>query len=143
MLSKCAAAVRAGSSFASDRGSHDTNTENPAHTEPATRRAATATPVLDIVIPVYNEERGLAECVSRLREYLANDFPFRTQFTIADNASTDGTLQIAHLVANELDNVRVVHLDIKGRSRALRTAWLASNAREAHRSERICAESTG
>ncbi|MCP2320111.1 Glycosyl transferase family 2 [Nocardia amikacinitolerans] len=85
-------------------------------------------PALDIVIPVYNEENSLADCVYRLEEHLAAQFPFRTRITIADNASTDSTLQLAHLIRSEYDNVNVVHLDAKGRGRALRTAWLASDA---------------
>ncbi|MCP2280957.1 Glycosyl transferase family 2 [Nocardia amikacinitolerans] len=85
-------------------------------------------PLLDIVIPVYNEENSLADCVYRLEAHLTAGFPFRTRITIADNASTDSTLQLAHLIRSEYDNVHVVHLDAKGRGRALRTAWLASDA---------------
>lgn len=85
-------------------------------------------PVLDIVIPVYNEERDLGATVHRLNEYLNAGFPFSARITIADNASTDCTLQVAELMAEEYDNVRVLHLEQKGRGRALRTAWLASDA---------------
>ncbi|MCU1642192.1 MAG: glycosyltransferase [Nocardia sp.] len=94
-----------------------------------TRIAQTiAAPVLDIVIPVYNEERGVAECVHRLLTHLDKGFPFSARITIADNASTDSTLQVAQRLSDEFENVRVIHLDAKGRGRALRTAWLASNA---------------
>lgn len=86
------------------------------------------TPVLDIVIPVYNEERDLGVCVRRLHAHLSDGFPFSARITIADNASTDCTMQVAELLAAEFDTVRVVHLDAKGRGRALRTAWLASDA---------------
>jgi putative flippase GtrA len=48
--------------------------------------------------------------------------------TIADNASTDGTLDIARELAQELPGVRVVHLPAKGRGRALRAVWLVSDA---------------
>ena len=86
-------------------------------------------PLIDIVIPVYNEERDLGPSVRRLHDYLGSDFPFPTVITIADNASRDGTLAVAQSLANELTRVRVVHLDKKGRGRALRAAWLQSDAR--------------
>jgi len=85
-------------------------------------------PLIDIVIPVYNEERDLGPSVRRLHAYLGSDFPFPAIITIADNASTDGTLAVAQSLANELARVRVVHLDKKGRGRALRAAWLQSDA---------------
>jgi len=86
-------------------------------------------PLIDIVIPVYNEERDLGPSVRRLHDYLRSDFPFPAFITIADNASRDGTLAVAQGLANELTRVRVVHLDKKGRGRALRAAWLQSDAR--------------
>ncbi|MFE7797075.1 glycosyltransferase [Nocardia sp. NPDC057440] len=89
---------------------------------------AVITPVLDVVIPVYNEETDLGVCVRRLHEYLRAGFPFPARITIADNASTDDTMQVARLLADELDDVRVVHLDAKGRGRALRTVWEQSDA---------------
>ncbi|WP_207634329.1 bifunctional glycosyltransferase family 2/GtrA family protein [Candidatus Frankia alpina] len=85
-------------------------------------------PVLDVVIPVYNEENDLAPCVRRLHAHLRDTFPYPFQLTIADNASTDGTLEIAVALAEELPGVRTVHLDAKGRGRALRTAWGMSSA---------------
>lgn len=86
-------------------------------------------PLIDIVIPVYNEERDLGPSVRRLHDYLGSDFPFPAVITIADNASRDGTLAVAQGLANELTRVRVVHLDKKGRGRALRAAWLQSDAK--------------
>jgi glycosyltransferase involved in cell wall biosynthesis len=47
---------------------------------------------------------------------------------IADNASTDATLAIARSLARELDAVAVLRLEAKGRGRALRAAWSASDA---------------
>ena len=83
---------------------------------------------VDIVIPVYNEERDLVPSVRRLHAYLEARFPFPTTITIVDNASTDATWPIAEYLAAELPNVRAIHLDAKGRGRALRTAWLSSEA---------------
>jgi glycosyltransferase involved in cell wall biosynthesis len=85
-------------------------------------------PLVDIVIPVYNEERDLGPSVRRLHEYLTSRFPFPAVITIADNASKDTTLAVAQSLATELPRVRVLHLDAKGRGRALRAAWLQSDA---------------
>ena len=86
-------------------------------------------PTVEIVIPVYNEENELEASVQRLHAYLTERFPLSWLVTIADNASTDRTWGIACRLANELDGVQALHLDQKGRGRALRSAWLASTAR--------------
>ncbi len=85
-------------------------------------------PTVEVVVPVYNEERDLERCVRRLHAYLCSSFPFDCQVTIADNASTDGTWPLAQRLAGELEHVRAVRLDQKGRGRALRTVWGASPA---------------
>ena len=90
--------------------------------------AGTGRPLVDIVIPVHNEERDLAPSVSRLHTYLDGRFPFKTRITIADNGSTDSTWQVALHLSHLLHDVRALHLDEKGRGRALRTAWLRSDA---------------
>ena len=83
---------------------------------------------VDIVIPVYNEERALPGSLRRLSSFLATELPFSAQVTVVDNASTDATLEVAHAIAGELGAVRVLHLDEKGRGRALRAAWGESDA---------------
>ncbi|GAA3355499.1 glycosyltransferase [Saccharopolyspora gregorii] len=94
------------------------------------RRGAMAreTATVDLVIPVYNEERSLPGCLHVLRDHLEHDFPFNWTITVVDNASTDGTLRVAHELAESMPNVRVLHLDRKGRGLALRTAWGYSDA---------------
>ena len=64
----------------------------------------------------------------RLRRHLRTQVPFSARITIADNASVDGTLALARSLAEEFDDVRVVHLDAKGRGRALRQVWSDSDA---------------
>jgi putative flippase GtrA len=84
---------------------------------------------VEIVIPVYNEERALATTVYRLHDFLSRHLPFSWQITIADNASTDCTPEIAEALADRLDRVHALRLEQKGRGRALRAAWSASPAR--------------
>ncbi|MDT0262157.1 bifunctional glycosyltransferase family 2/GtrA family protein [Jatrophihabitans lederbergiae] len=83
---------------------------------------------LDVTIPVYNEEVDLAPCVRRLHEHLERFFPYEFLITIADNASTDATPQVARRLVNELSGVRHMRLEQKGRGRALSAVWLASQA---------------
>jgi putative flippase GtrA len=85
-------------------------------------------PVLDVVVPVYNEEIDLEPCVRRLHEYLAAHFPYRFRITIADNASTDSTAEVARRLTDELPGVASVHLTEKGRGRALKHVWTNSDA---------------
>ncbi len=84
--------------------------------------------MISIVIPVYNEEAGLEQSVRRLRAFLDAELPFPAIVTIADNASADGTWDVARRLERGLPGVRAFHLDEKGRGRALRTVWTRSEA---------------
>jgi putative flippase GtrA len=66
--------------------------------------------------------------VRQLHAHLAGTFPYPFRITIADNASTDDTLALAETLQAALAEVRAVHLPEKGRGRALRAVWLASDA---------------
>ncbi|QXV58934.1 bifunctional glycosyltransferase family 2/GtrA family protein [Amycolatopsis sp. TNS106] len=95
------------------------------------RRPAIApdgSPVLDVVIPVHNEETDLEPCVRRLHAHLVEQFPYPFRITVADNASTDGTLPVAERLSREFDDVEVRRLEEKGRGRALRSVWSTSDA---------------
>lgn len=83
---------------------------------------------LDIVVPVYNEQKDLATSIERLHSYLGAHIPYTSRITIADNASTDQTWTIAVGLCDRLPGVRAVHLDLKGRGRALREVWTTSEA---------------
>ncbi|MBJ7002113.1 glycosyltransferase [Streptomyces griseofuscus] len=109
----------------------DSSPDSPPGTLPAREHlpvSAAGKAVLDVVIPVYNEEQDLQPCVRRLHEHLTRTFPYAFRITIADNASTDSTPLLAARLAAELPGVGVVRLEQKGRGRALRTVWSASQA---------------
>ncbi|OGG08334.1 hypothetical protein A2154_03610 [Candidatus Gottesmanbacteria bacterium RBG_16_43_7] len=79
---------------------------------------------VDITIPVYNEESELAESIVTLRNFLISHLKDYTwTITIADNASTDKTLLIAQNLSRKYKEVRFVHLDQKGRGRAVKYVW--------------------
>jgi len=88
----------------------------------------TRTPTIDIVVPVYNEQSALVRSIRRLHRFLCANMPFAWRIVIADNASTDRTLELARSLASELSHVRAVHVPLKGRGRALRTVWMKSDA---------------
>src|SRR3954468_7120069 len=51
---------------------------------------------VEIVVPVYNEEQALRPSIERLHEFLStNEFPLTWQIVIADNASSDDSLEVA------------------------------------------------
>jgi glycosyltransferase involved in cell wall biosynthesis len=86
-------------------------------------------PQFDIVLPVYNEAHVLADSIEKLRSYLIeHKFPYTWRVVVADNASTDKTLEVAQQLTQQHDDVGVIHLDQKGRGRALKKAWLESPA---------------
>ncbi len=84
--------------------------------------------VVELVVPVYNEEHVLEASIRRLRAYLDESFPFDTVIRIVDNASTDQTWDVATRLASALANVTALHLPRKGRGYALRSAWSTSTA---------------
>ncbi len=90
---------------------------------------ALAAPQVEIVVPVHNEERALALSIRRLHRFLSAEFPLSWRIVIADNASTDATPDVAATLALELPSVGWLRLEEKGRGRALRAAWSASDAR--------------
>jgi putative flippase GtrA len=89
---------------------------------------AALSPTVDVVVPVYNEQRDLERSVRRLHDYLRRTLPYPFRITIADNASIDRTPEVAARLTEELDEVTVLRLEQKGRGRALRAAWSASDA---------------
>jgi glycosyltransferase involved in cell wall biosynthesis len=94
----------------------------------STSTSRAAAPAVEIVIPVHNEQLALEHGVRTLHAYLIQTFAFSFRITIADNASTDATLDVARALAQELDGVEVLYLDRKGRGHALRCAWSRSDA---------------
>lgn len=84
-------------------------------------------PSLNIVIPVYNEEQELEDSVKTLAEYLKDNLSdFVWKITVADNASTDKTFHIAQKLAKQFPYVSAVHLEKKGRGRAVKKVWTQS-----------------
>ena len=106
-------------------------TDTPRGTLPAREHLLADTaglPVLDVVIPVYNEEADLEPCVRRLHDHLARTFPYGFRITMAYTAPTDTPPRVACRLAHSIDEVEAYRLEEKGRGRALRTVWSYSDA---------------
>jgi glycosyltransferase involved in cell wall biosynthesis len=84
--------------------------------------------LVNVTIPVYNEEKILTASITSLHNFLRKHCRFEWEIVVADNASTDRTLEIAHELAKQHTGVRAVHLDQKGRGRALKKVWRESPA---------------
>ncbi|MGH4024273.1 MAG: glycosyltransferase, partial [Pseudonocardiaceae bacterium] len=77
---------------------------------PAESPGRAARPILDVVVPVHNEQVDLGPCVHRVHRHLTETLPYPFRITIADNASTDATPAIAAALAGELPGVRVLRV---------------------------------
>ncbi len=86
-------------------------------------------PVVDVVVPVRDEQAALERSIRRLHRFLTDELPFAWRIVVADNGSRDETAAIAERLAAELPHVRTLRLERPGRGRALRTAWSQSDAR--------------
>jgi glycosyltransferase involved in cell wall biosynthesis len=81
-------------------------------------------PLVNIVVPVYNEERRLVISMPKLLAFLqAPAFTYRHVITVVDNGSTDATAEIARGYARDRGNIRLISLKKKGKGHAVRTAW--------------------
>jgi glycosyltransferase involved in cell wall biosynthesis len=84
---------------------------------------------VNVTIPVYNEEKVLEQSISTLNSFLEKEFcEYSWEILIADNASIDKTLEVAKVLKNKYEKVNYIHLDQKGRGRALKKAWTESDA---------------
>jgi glycosyltransferase involved in cell wall biosynthesis len=78
---------------------------------------------LSVVLPVYNEEAVLVKSVEQIGSFLTGRFGADFEILVVDNGSTDNTISRAKDLANTYKYVRFMHIDEKGRGRALRYAW--------------------
>lgn len=84
--------------------------------------------LINITIPVFNEQLALPVCVRRLSRFLSNEFKYNYEIVVANNGSTDQTQRVALDLAREFPELRVVHLNQKGRGGALKHVWMSSKA---------------
>jgi glycosyltransferase involved in cell wall biosynthesis len=83
---------------------------------------------INVTIPVFNEERRLADCIPQLHAFLEKHCRFDYEIVIANNGSTDRTQAVAEGLACWFANVRHRWIAEKGRGGALKTVWAESKA---------------
>jgi glycosyltransferase involved in cell wall biosynthesis len=85
---------------------------------------------VDVVVPVYNEERALPQSIPTLSTFLESDkFPYDWTIIIGDNASIDDTPAVSRqLEGASGGKVKYVRIERKGRGYALKQIWGASQA---------------
>ena len=81
---------------------------------------------VDIVLPVYNESKYLVSKFKKLYRFLEENIHNDWIITIAENGSTDSTLDIAKELQRKFKKSRVISNEIPGKGLALKNAWLTS-----------------
>ncbi|HEX5317464.1 MAG TPA: glycosyltransferase family 2 protein, partial [Candidatus Kapabacteria bacterium] len=75
---------------------------------------------LSLIIPCYNEERTLAECIKRVLAIATDDL--KLELIIVDDCSSDDSLHISHQLAKHHPEIKVFrHEKNRGKGAALRT----------------------
>jgi len=82
-------------------------------------------PLLSIIIPAYNEEKRLPSTLETIREFLAQQ-PYQAEVLVVENGSADRTLQIAQEFAGRHAAFKALHLEERGKGRAVRAGMLAA-----------------
>ncbi|MES2216178.1 MAG: glycosyltransferase [Patescibacteria group bacterium] len=85
--------------------------------------------LVDIIIPLYNEETNLAHSVKTIVDYLkVSAFPYQYTITLANNASTDSSWKVCQDLVQTFSHVKALDVGAKGKGLAIRTAWSQSSA---------------
>jgi glycosyltransferase involved in cell wall biosynthesis len=84
---------------------------------------------VNLMLPVYNEERELKVNAIKLYEFLKeSNVPWLWTITIVDNGSTDKTSEAGKTLAESHGEIRYIQLGEKGRGRALKFAMNSTKA---------------
>lgn len=78
---------------------------------------------ISIVLPVFNEEKVIEQNVDEIRNFLIQNLEHDFEIIIVDNGSKDSTLDKIKKICNRYSYVNYIHIDERGRGRALRKAW--------------------
>ena len=71
-----------------------------------------STPRVELVVPLLNEAHVLEQSVATIHQFLSQGFPYRWSILLADNGSTDGTIEVAEQLSKLSlpSNIRVMKL---------------------------------
>lgn len=85
----------------------------------------TSQPYLSVVIPAYNEAHRLRRTLPHVLEFLRT-LPYSFEVLVVENGSTDNTWQVIQEMAAQHPELRGIHLDQRGKGRAVRAGMLAA-----------------
>lgn len=88
-----------------------------------TASSLTTRPRVSVLVPCYNEERTLENCIFSL---LRQDYP-NFEIIIINDGSTDNTIKIAKKLAQMNSNIKLINKSNNGKALALNTGIEASN----------------
>lgn len=83
-------------------------------------------PFLSIIIPAYNEEARLPTSLEKLYAFL-NSQTYTFEVVVVENGSQDRTLQVGQEFASRLQNLRIIHIDERGKGLAVKQGILATS----------------
>lgn len=84
--------------------------------------------MLEVTIPVLNEEKSLEQNVLQAAAFIRNEITPNFSIVIADNGSTDRTEEIGRRLSTDHNEIKYVKVPKKGVGLALRTSWMQSSA---------------
>jgi dolichyl-phosphate beta-glucosyltransferase len=90
-----------------------------------------AGPMIQVVVPAYNEAQRLPRTLVLLGSWLGEAHPEwagRLEVLVVDNASTDGTADVARMLSTPQVPVSVLHCPEPGKGAAVRAGILATTA---------------
>jgi len=86
-------------------------------------------PYLSLIVPAYNEEQRLQNCLNTLTSYFYHYTKIPFEVVVVLNGCTDHTAVIAYAFANRWPQVKVVELVQKGKGRAVQAGMLAAKGK--------------
>ncbi len=86
--------------------------------------------MIEITVPVLNEEKNLRKQILKLHSWLTDHFRdfYEWKIVIADNGSDDHTEIIAKDLINGYNEIKYIRLEERGVGLALQTSWWESKA---------------
>lgn len=82
-------------------------------------------PVLSVIVPVFNTEKYISECVQSLIEQTFRDY----EIILVDDGSTDASAEICDGFARKYDFISVIHQENSGVVNARKNGFLASKGK--------------
>jgi len=82
-------------------------------------------PFLSLILPAHNEEQRLSNCLQNLAGFLQKQ-DYSSEILVVENASSDRTLKVASGFAHRIKNLRIIHLEDRGKGLAVQTGMLAA-----------------